>query len=84
MAKAFIKNIQSVLPTEVADSFMYQLEIAVYGQDINTGAVVQFVAPWGADWRNMAREAIVAWGADPASNLPEPITGVVFQDLSYV
>ena len=84
MARAFIKNIQNVIPTETPDTYMYFIEIAVYGTDLVTGAVIQFEAPWGADWRNMARSAILAWAADPASNVNQSIDGVVFNDLSYV
>lgn len=82
MAKAFISRVQQVNRGANENEFILQIEVSVMGS-FDTGVNLQFTAPWGADWRLMARTAINNWNVDSANGgTGEVIDGVVFPDMT--
>lgn len=78
MAKAFISRVLQVNKSAEADQFDVMIEVTLLGS-VDTAVNLTFTAPWGSDWRLMARQAIVNWATD---NYSEPVDGVVFPDLT--
>ena len=78
MAKAFVSRVLQVNRATTADQFDVMLEVTLLG-GTDTAVNLTFTAPWGSDWRLMARSAIIGWAAD---NYPDGIDGVVFPDLT--
>ncbi len=79
MAKAFVSRVLQVNKDGApAGSFSVSVEVTLLG-DVDTAVNLTFVAPWGSDWRMMARQAIQEWAQ---GNYGEPIDGVVFPDLT--
>lgn len=78
MAKAFISRVLQVNRSAAEGSFDVMVEVTLLG-DTDTAVNLTFTAPWGSDWRMMARQAIADWAT---TNYPEVIDGVVFPDLT--
>lgn len=78
MAKAFVSRVLQVNKSAEDSNFDVMLEVTLLGT-VDTAVNLTFTAPWGSDWRLMARQAIINWGND---NYPEPIDGIVFPDLT--
>lgn len=78
MAKAFVSRVLQVNKAAEDGQFDVMMEVTLLGT-VDTAVNLTFTAPWGSDWRLMARQAIMNWGND---NYAEPIDGVVFPDLT--
>ena len=78
MAKAFVSRVLQVNKSTEVDQFDVMMEVTLLG-DIDTAVNLTFTAPWGSDWRLMARQAIVNWAVD---NYSESVDGIVFPDLT--
>jgi hypothetical protein len=78
MAKAFVSRVLQVNKTADTSAFDVMLEVTLLGAT-DTAVNLTFAAPWGSDWRLMARQAISAWAT---TNYDEPVDGVVFPDLT--
>jgi hypothetical protein len=74
--RAFIINTSAV---ENLGNDIYRVEVEIMLMDAaNSRAFVQFEASWGADWRFIAKQAVVQWCLD---HLGETVDGVVFPDF---
>lgn len=78
MAKAFVSRVLQVNRAAQDGYFDVMLEVTLLG-NTDTAVNLTFTAPWGSDWRLMARQAIADWAT---SNYPEIIDGIVFPDLT--
>ena len=78
MAKAFVSRVLQVNKSAEADQFDVMLEVTLLGTT-DTAVNLTFTAPWGSDWRLMARQAIIDWAT---TNYSEAVSGVVFPDLT--
>lgn len=78
MAKAFVSRVLQVNRAQLENNFDVMLEVTALGTT-DTAVNLTFTAPWGSDWRLMARQAIIAWAQ---TNYTDAIDGVVFPDLT--
>ena len=78
MAKAFVSRLLQVNRDIDEGNFVVMVEVTLLGTT-DTAVNLSFVAPWGSDWRLMARQAISEWASQ---NYPESVDGVVFPDLT--
>lgn len=78
MAKAFVSRVLQVNKSAEADQFDVMIEVTLLGT-VDTAVNLTFTAPWGSDWRLMARQAIISWAVD---NYSEAVDGIVFPDLT--
>lgn len=78
MAKAFVSRVLQVNRSAQDGDFDVMIETTLLGNS-DTAVNLTFTAPWGSDWRLMARQAIADWAA---TNYPEPVDGIVFPDLT--
>lgn len=83
----FIRNIQQVQATPVDGRVNFTIEIQVLmPNDAVVGGVVIFDADWGADMRQMCRDAIFQWMTNPDNSVPTDADtkGVIFPDFTGV
>lgn len=78
MAKAFVSRVLQVNRAPQDGYFDAMLEVTLLGST-DTAVNLTFTAPWGSDWRLMARQAITDWAVN---NYTEAVDGVVFPDLT--
>lgn len=78
MAKAFICRVLQVNKVTGGSNFDIMIEVTLLGA-VDTSINLTFSAPWGSDWRMMARQAIIDWAVN---NYSESVDGVVFPDLT--
>jgi hypothetical protein len=75
--KCFINEIVDVSREAGTDTFTVTIGF-IFLSNSPSHNEISFSAPWGSDWRLMARSAITAWILE---NLGEAVDGVVFPDL---
>jgi hypothetical protein len=83
----FIRNIQQVQSTPVDARVNFTIEIQVLmPAGAVVGGVVIFDADWGADMRQMCRDAIFQWMSNPDNGVPTDAEtkGVIFPDMTGV
>jgi hypothetical protein len=74
--RAFVLHTTSV---ENLGNDVYRVEVEIMLMDTsNSRGFVQFEAQWGADWRFIAKSAVVQWCLE---HLGETVDGVVFPDF---
>lgn len=78
MAKAFICRVLQVNQAAQTGNFDVMIEVTLLGA-VDTAVNLTFTAPWGSDWRMMARQAIFDWAV---INYSEVVDGIVFPDLT--
>ena len=78
MAKAFVSRVLQVNRSAQENHYDLSIEVTLLG-NTDTGVNLEFTAPWGSDWRMMARQAISEWAV---TNYPDAVDGVVFPDLT--
>ena len=78
MAKAFVSRVLQVNKSLTEGQYDLSIEVTLLGE-VDTAVNLGFTAPWGADWRMMARQAVIEWAV---GNYGEPIDGVVFPDMT--
>ncbi len=84
MSTAFIQNINSVSTGEAANSYRFELNVIIIDtMGVNNGYTIAYEAPWGADWKLLAKEAVFAYTAAGNALAIEPVTRIVFSDFSY-
>lgn len=84
MSTAFVQSINGVSAGSVAESYRLEINVVVIDSaGLNTGYAIGYEAPWGADWKLLAREAVTAYTAEGNGLGIEPVTRIVFSDFSY-
>lgn len=80
MFKAFVYRIDAV-ETADAVNFEVRIEFRFLNPASPSTNLLTFTAPWGSDWRLMAKSAIQDWAT---TALGETVDGVVFPDLTTI
>lgn len=86
MSTAFVRSINSVSAGETSELYRVDLNVDVISltEGVN-GYTIAYEAPWGSDWKLLARDAILYYGRPGnGQGIADPIERVVFADLSYL
>lgn len=84
MSTAFVQNINGVSAGAEPNTYRIDLNVIVIDSaGINNGYTIAYEAPWGADWKLLAKEAVITYTAAGNSLAIEPVTRIVFSDFSY-